>query len=424
MPSSTRHLQAIIFGGGIAGLWTLARLTREGYDCLLLTTEPLGAGQTIASQGIIHGGIKYTLGLAEIGDASRRIAEMPEIWRGCLEGRGQLDLTAARVLSPHQYLWTTPGLISRIAGFGASRAIRTEVVKLAAGGEGSEGGRPAVFAGAPRGVDVYRVEEPVLAVDSVVRALALPLADRIGYIDFPGDVRFETTEPFGLRAMELLGIGKARATVRLTADRFILAAGAGNQGLLNTMNPGGFALMQRRPLHMVIAQFGDGCERGKLALFAHCLGASSLPRLTITSAGTVWYIGGQIAEVGVGRSEADQIAAARAELAACLPWVNLGDVELSTFRIDRAEGVANHGEIGKRPDGPVITEINNVIVGSPTKLAFAPAFAEEVLGCMVAGNISPAASPDRASPPATRRTALDGVDLAHPGFAKYPWERA
>ena len=55
------HIDILIFGGGIAGLWTLARLRKEGYSCLLLESNSLGAGQTIASQGIIHGGIKYAL---------------------------------------------------------------------------------------------------------------------------------------------------------------------------------------------------------------------------------------------------------------------------------------------------------------------------------------------------------------------------
>ena len=48
----------IIFGGGIAGLWLLNRLHNEGYQAILLETEALGGSQTIASQGIIHGGLK------------------------------------------------------------------------------------------------------------------------------------------------------------------------------------------------------------------------------------------------------------------------------------------------------------------------------------------------------------------------------
>jgi len=57
------ELDAVIFGGGAAGLWILDELRRAGLAILLLEggRRGLGSGQTIASQGIIHGGLKYTL---------------------------------------------------------------------------------------------------------------------------------------------------------------------------------------------------------------------------------------------------------------------------------------------------------------------------------------------------------------------------
>ena len=59
------RLDALIFGGGAAGLWLLDRLSRDGHHVVLLEARSLGMGQTVASQGIIHGGLKYTLsGLA------------------------------------------------------------------------------------------------------------------------------------------------------------------------------------------------------------------------------------------------------------------------------------------------------------------------------------------------------------------------
>ncbi|MDF1622160.1 MAG: FAD-dependent oxidoreductase, partial [Pseudohongiella nitratireducens] len=53
--------QITIVGGGIAGLWLLNRLCLAGYDAILLDKGGLGSGQTLASQGIIHGGLKYAL---------------------------------------------------------------------------------------------------------------------------------------------------------------------------------------------------------------------------------------------------------------------------------------------------------------------------------------------------------------------------
>ena len=64
MPTTcqTIKLNTVIFGGGIAGLWTLNLLKARGYtNIALLETNTLGHKQTGLSQGIIHGGIKYAL---------------------------------------------------------------------------------------------------------------------------------------------------------------------------------------------------------------------------------------------------------------------------------------------------------------------------------------------------------------------------
>ncbi|HEY6200467.1 MAG TPA: FAD-dependent oxidoreductase, partial [Candidatus Binatia bacterium] len=53
------RLDVLIFGGGAAGLWCLERFRSAGYHALLLESAALGCGQTIAAQGIIHGGGKY-----------------------------------------------------------------------------------------------------------------------------------------------------------------------------------------------------------------------------------------------------------------------------------------------------------------------------------------------------------------------------
>jgi hypothetical protein len=410
------QLDALIFGGGIAGLWTLARLTREGYHTLLLTDAALGAGQTIASQGIIHGGVKYTLGLAEASDASRAIAEMPGVWSACLAGRGgegELDLRAAKVLTPSQYLWTTPGLASRIAGFGASKAIRTAVDKL------SPDQRPELLRDGPRGIagiEVYRVGEPVLDVRSVVAAIAGPLQDRIARVQFPSGVRFDLSDPTGpgevrgLRAVEILGSGDS-AGLRLVPKRTILMAGQGNEGLIQIASGGGPAVFtQRRPLHMVMMRDAPG------PLFGHCLGASTVPRLTISSMGRgdgewVWYIGGQIAETGVDRSESEQIRFARDELRACLSWLDLSRARFATLRIDRAEPLT---EKRTRPDGPVLFEYQNIMVGWPTKLAFAPALAGKVVEAMRASGIHPDAN---AASKWVRPAALADAPIAN-----FPWD--
>ena len=57
---STR-IDVAIIGGGIAGTWLLRLLSQKGYNAILLEQNELGCGQTLASQGMVHGGLKYAL---------------------------------------------------------------------------------------------------------------------------------------------------------------------------------------------------------------------------------------------------------------------------------------------------------------------------------------------------------------------------
>ena len=88
----------LIFGGGIAGLWLINHLQQRGYQCLLLETGTLGGAQTLASQGIIHGGLKYALG-GGLSSESEAIAGMPDRWRAAIDGRDKVDLSGLRVLA-------------------------------------------------------------------------------------------------------------------------------------------------------------------------------------------------------------------------------------------------------------------------------------------------------------------------------------
>ena len=66
---STRNrirVDVVIVGGGIAGLWLLNLLRSRGYGAVLIERSAFGDGQTICSQGMIHGGLKYALGRINI----------------------------------------------------------------------------------------------------------------------------------------------------------------------------------------------------------------------------------------------------------------------------------------------------------------------------------------------------------------------
>ncbi|HAQ50179.1 MAG TPA: FAD-dependent oxidoreductase, partial [Gammaproteobacteria bacterium] len=94
---------------GIAGLWLHHRLRQQGVNSVLLERQAIGQGQTFSAQGIIHGGTKYALN-GILSSASQAIGDMPDRWTRCLTGQGDVDLSAAKILSPHQYLWSSTRL--------------------------------------------------------------------------------------------------------------------------------------------------------------------------------------------------------------------------------------------------------------------------------------------------------------------------
>jgi len=390
----TQEIQTdvIVFGGGIAGLWLLNRLHNAGYSAHLLEANGLGGVQTLASQGIIHGGTKYAL-TGRLSGAARAIGAMPGLWRDCLHGKGEIDLSGVRVLSQHQYLWSTGGLASDVAGFFANHAMRSRVSEL------SENEYPTAFDDPGFSGRVYRLDEPVLDTGSLVRELAAPcLKHFLRYDPATGLRLLEGTPP-------MLQLSDPQAgRLRLKARLLVLTAGAGNQRLIATLGRVRPA-MQRRPLHMLMA-------RGKLPpLYAHCLGAGTNPRITVTShplenGEWVWYLGGQIAENGVGRANSEQVKAGRRELQDLLPWLDLQDLRWAGLRVDRAEPKQPRG---RRPDKPYMELRDGVAVAWPTKLAFAPAVADQLLESLEKSEIRPSGSPGEAA------------DWPSPELARHPW---
>lgn len=358
-----------ILGGGIAGLWLNARLRAEGYSTLLIERQALGGGQSSKSQGIIHGGTKYAL-QGKLTGAAEAIAGMPERWRSCLAGEGELDLRDARVLSQHHYLWSPGGLIGSLAGFFASKALRGRVDAI----RGDD--LPAVF-GHPRFKGkVYRLAELVLDVPDVIRRLAELAKGSLIQHQNPRIERHADGSIAQLRLDDTL----------IRARRYVLTAGEGNEELLRDW---GVAqpTMQRRPLQMVLVKAPD-----LPALYAHCLGSSPKPRLTVTTHPCAdgqwcWYLGGELAEDGVSLAPQALIERAAGELRELLPWVDLGHARWATLPINRAEP-AQSGLV--RPDTAFLQAVHNVLVSWPTKLALAPDLSDQALAELTRQNLGPA----------------------------------
>jgi glycerol-3-phosphate dehydrogenase len=379
----------LIVGAGVAGLWLNARLRRQGFSTVLVESASLGGGQSLKSQGIIHGGAKYALHGALSG-ASEAIADMPRRWREALAGNGELDLAGVRILSEAHYLWSPGTIAGNLTSFFASKAVRGRVDQV----KGDE--LPPALQNPRFKGKVYRLAELVVDVPSLIQRLAELAGDSL--------LAGQRIEPL-LDDGELAGLRVDGREIR--AQRIVLSAGGGTADLLQALGVSQ-PQMQRRPLHMVLVK-GPTLK----PLFAHCLGGGPKPRITVTThpaadGQCVWYLGGDLAEAdGVAREPAAQIAAARKELESLLPWVDLSQAQWATLRVDRAEP-AQSGLV--RPDNAFLDVQHRLLVGWPTKLALAPDFADRVLANLSKDGIHPTPQP-----------AL--TDLPRPPLATPVWDQ-
>ena len=371
------HVDITIIGGGIAGLWLLNRLRSAGYNAILFEENRLGSAQTIASQGMIHGGIKYTLG-GKINKISEIIASMPKHWRACLAGEGDVDLRRASLLSDCMYLWSTASIKSKLTTFFASRATRGRMNTVA------KADRPPVFQDKRFNGTLYRLQEIVVDVPSVISALADNYREAIFKIDWQNAKFLQAHIGGGVDALQIKSEDGNLLTIR--SQRFIFSAGEGNEALLQQLSikrPE----MQRRPLHQVLVKHDY-----PFPLYGHCIGASSSPRLTVSShplpdGKWLWYLGGSLATQGVELSVFELITKAKQELRELLPWISFQHAEWGSLRINRAEPKQASFIL---PDMAYAKQAaENVIVAWPTKLTLTPHLANEVLGLLRLQGIKP-----------------------------------
>ncbi len=379
-PTTTINLDIAIIGGGVAGLWLINRLRSAGYDCALFESQALGSDQSVASQGMIHGGIKYTLSGALTG-ASEAIADMPAHWQDCLAGCGDVDLRGAQVLSDHFYMWSSASVASKLTTFFASKATRGRVDKVKAQD------RPDIFQNAQFSGQLYRLVDMVLDVPSVLKTLANNVKGRTFRVP-SSRTRWSKNKDQQCQ----LTIETDDGSIQVNAKQFIFSAGKGNQALLDQIHEP-TPQMQIRPLQQVMVKL-DNPHR----FYGHCLGADKTPKLTISShpcrdGRWVWYLGGSLAEKGVHQSSQALMLAAKQELQHLMPWLDLSSAQWATLKVDRAEPKQKNFV---RPDKAFIGKAKhcaNVAVAWPTKLTLAPNLANETIGLLQEQNITPTADP-------------------------------
>ncbi|MDA1101087.1 MAG: FAD-dependent oxidoreductase [Proteobacteria bacterium] len=379
----------VIFGGGIAGLWLLDRLQQAGYSAVVLNKGALGQGQSIAAQGIIHGGTKYTFGLG-LESAVPDLAAMPERWRASLAGQQGPDLRTAPPLADSMQMWLPPQLGGRALAAFSKQMMRGRMR------ERDPGERSALLPKG-RGGSLFDLDETVVDVPKVLMALQNLHGAQVRELPVRAEIRL---------AEHANGVVVGAGQIKIRAQRVVLTAGAGNEDLLAHAGLTRFPC-QRRPLHQIII-------RGmKQPLYLHCVGKSSKPLATITSHpdgadNYYWYVGGLLAEQGVTQAPEKLIDTAKAELARLLPGADFTQAAWATHRVDRAEPAHRRG---LRPNSASTAAKGAVIVGWPTKLALAPVLADRIMALLRKDSIRPGPS---------HKEGL--ATLPTPTIARPPWE--
>lgn len=371
-----------IIGGGIAGLMLQQRLNNLGYSTLLLEQKELGSGQTCKAQGILHGGIKYAL-LGQITEASAAISEQPKIWKNYFNKaanfdstnkQNHIDLSHTKILSDHHDLWNNGDLQNKLKQIIMQKALSSHGKTL----EQSDLGYPSIFKHKKFKGNIYRIDETVVDMFSLLEELAKPLQNKIIKIDQHSlNIHLDANN-----AITSISFEQSSKPYNIEAVQYIFTCGENNQAILDLIPD--LPKMQSRPLHMVLAKFPE-----PNILFGHYIGKSMLPQLTVTTHYTqdgeyVWYIGGAIAETGIYLDRQQQIVQAKVEISNIFPWLDTEHWQWSSFLINRAEPIQHNN---KRPDHACFSSCNNAIVAWPIKMTLAPMLADKIIDHFKTNNI-------------------------------------
>ena len=345
----------IIVGGGISGLWLAAELKARNIPCCVIEKSALGQGQTLASQGMIHGGTKYALdGL--LTKAASEIGAMPGRWKNALSGREAVDLRQVQLERSDQLLWSVESITANLLGFFASKAMRSRMERI-------DPTEEAAFDHPNFHGHLYRLTEPVLKIDTLIHAFSDLL-----------DGQLFTAEVTELIVENQMITGVETTAGSLKGD-VILTAGEGTEALVSALaiNP---PRMQRRPLAMAVCQLKEPIP----PVFGHQLGTGSKPKLTVSThrvgESQFLYLGGQLAEDGVEQDDLTLCDRAECAVQEALGWLEPQIQSTHVFRINRAEPSTREGN---RPDTAFVSKAHRLIIAWPTKLALAPALADQVI---------------------------------------------
>lgn len=382
MIQNKTDIDIVIFGAGIAGLWILNHLKSIGYDVLLLEKDSIGCGQTIAAQGIIHSGLKFSLA-GKVNTLAKTISAMPDRWRNALDGKGNVDLSNAKLNATSQHLLIPPGLFGGLTKIVTQKTLGQNVHSI------EQEQWPEALVKSGFSGSLIHMDEPVLDVPSTLHTLAEPYKACIKKIGT------ETPDEY---------LSKHNITTKLK----IFTSAAFNKKHAQEHGKDRGLQTQHRPLLQGIM------KNAPFPLFAHLVGKTDKPVASITTHtlqdGTlIWYLGGGLAE---RNKDADPYNVYKSSLAAFhkyLPNVNFSNTQWGVLAIDRIEGKSKTDSW--MPDTPTIHDAADTLYCWPTKLTFAP-----MLGDLVFEKLQ-----NRGFQASHNKSDFSHLDTI--GYTKTPWQR-
>lgn len=383
---STTKTDIVIFGAGIAGLWTFNRLKNMGYDVLLLEKESIGCGQTIASQGIIHSGLKFAIA-GKVSNLAQSISAMPQKWRNALNGEGSVDLSSAKALTDSQLLLIPQGILGGITKIVTQKILGDSVHEIPQD-KWPEEIKQSGF----RGTVIF-MDEIVLDMPTIIRGLAEPYRNCIRKIS-----KEESLDPLSFLKEQ-----------NIEAKKIIFTSAINNHPLASQNGQDQGLETQTRPLLMGMM------KNAPYPLFAHLIGKTDKPVCTITThkdkdGDLIWYLGALVAERKKEDNPNKVYAAAIKAFKHYLPNMDISNIVWATLPIDRSEGKSKTD--GWMPDTPTIHHAEDILYCWPTKMTFAPMLGDMIVEDLKKMKITPS------------QQTSDFSFLPEVKYTQTPWDNA
>jgi hypothetical protein len=378
----------VIFGGGIAGLWLLALLRSYDYNAFLLESDAFGAGQSIASQGILHRGYKYLTDANFNRQIVRATFETFSYWRDAFwSSRARVPLPTELIASERVYYLSHDEKIIDLLKIAERELNITRPTQI------QRDHWPSIFASCDSSSELFAAEEIVIDVPKLLGTLSARNSNWIYKLDGSQDVTFAGNE---------IRIGEE---IALDARCVVFCAGKNNEQFLSKLDVK--IEMQDRPLSMVIAGPVEN------ELYAHFSSRGLSPDFTITThldrEGTrFWYIGGELAEKPESNLSTRSVDLAKAKLRQYLPDDYNRIKGWKLHYVHRAEPAQIGGGL---PSSYFIHRHGHFLFAWPSKLCLAPAMCRELLTDINA------LIPSLTAPIEGKLGLEQGVQIASP-----PWE--